>query len=64
VAVFKFSAFTIGKEDEDHYEKGTVLARDESDAMDKLKRERFTNIRLKQLTGVRALVRQFTADIR
>ncbi|MCF6285746.1 MAG: hypothetical protein L3K26_11200 [Candidatus Hydrogenedentes bacterium] len=64
MSVFKFRAFTIGKENDDHYEKGTVVARDQADARDKLRRERFTNIKLKQLTGVSALVKQFTADIR
>jgi len=64
VAVFKFSAFTEGKEHEDHYEKGTVVARDQMDARDKLRRARYTNIKLKQMRGVSALVRQFIADIR
>lgn len=64
MAVFKFSANTEGKEDEDHREKGTVVARDQSDAREKLKRERFTNIKLKQLKGFSALLTQFTADIR
>lgn len=64
VAVFKFRAFTIGKEEEDHCEEGTVVARDQADAREKLRRERFTNIKLKQLKGVSALISQFTADIR
>ena len=64
MAVFKFSALAQGKEKEDHYEKGTVVARDQMDALDKLRRARFTQIRLKQLRGVNALFRQFTADVR
>jgi type II secretory pathway component PulF len=64
VAVFKFSALAMGKENEDHYEKGTVVAHDQREALDKLRRERYTQIRLKQLRGVSALFRQFTADIR
>lgn len=64
MAVFKFSAFAIGKETEDHYEKGTVVARDQIDALDKLRRARFTQIRLKQIKGFPALFRQFTADVR
>ncbi len=64
MAVFKFSAYTAGKEDEDHYEKGTVVARDQADAMEKLRRERFTRIKLKQMRGVKALLHQFTADVR
>ena len=64
MAVFKFRASTEGKEDEDHYEKGTVVARDQAEARDKLRRERYTNIKLKQMHGVSALVRQFMADIR
>lgn len=64
MAVFKFSAFTQGKEDEDHCERGTVVARDQLEAKEKLRRERYTNIRLKQIKGVSAIFRQFTADIR
>ncbi len=64
VAVFKFSATALGKEDEDHHEKGTVVARDQMDALDKLRRARFTHIKLKQLRGFPALFRQFTADVR
>ena len=64
VAVFKFSAFIAGKEEQDHCERGTVVARDQMEAREKLQRERFTNIRLKKVKGVSALVQQFTADIR
>lgn len=64
MAVFKFRAFTEGKENEDHYEKGTVVARDQAEARDKLRRARYTNIKLKQMHGVSALVKQFMADIR
>lgn len=64
MAVFKFSALAIGKEDEDHHEKGTVVARDQMDALDKLRRARFTQIKLKQLRGIPALILQFTADVR
>ena len=64
MAVFKFSALAIGKENEDHYEKGTVVARDQMDALDKLRRARYTQIRLKQIKGMTALFGQFTADVR
>lgn len=64
MALFKFSALAMGKEHEDHYEKGTVVARDQMEALDKLRRNRYTQIRLKQIRGVNALFGQFTADIR
>jgi hypothetical protein len=64
VAVFKFSALALGKEKEDHYEKGTVVAQDQLDALDKLRRARYTHIKLKQMRGFTALISQFTADVR
>lgn len=64
MAVFKFSALALGKENEDHYEKGTVVAHDQMDAMDKLRRARYTHIKLKQIRGFSALITQFTADFR
>ena len=64
VAVFKFSALALGKENQDHIEKGTVVARDQVEALEKLRRERLTKIRLKQMRGITALFRQFTADVR
>lgn len=64
MAVFRFSALANGKENEDHYERGTVVARDQLDALDKLRRARYTQIRLKQMKGVSALFKQFTADVR
>ena len=64
MAVFKFSALAMGKENEDHYEKGTVVAHDQLDALDKLRRARYTHIKLKQMRGLTALISQFTADVR
>lgn len=64
MAVFKFSALAMGKENDDHYEKGTVVAFDQVDAMDKLRRARYTHIKLKQMRGFTALINQFTADVR
>lgn len=64
MAVFKFSALAMGKENEDHYEKGTVVAQDQLDALDKLRRARYTHIKLKQMRGLTALIRHFTADVR
>ncbi|MBX3179357.1 MAG: hypothetical protein KF886_18530 [Candidatus Hydrogenedentes bacterium] len=64
MAVFKYSALALGKEREDHYERGTVVARDQMDALDKLRRARLTQIRLKQIRGLNALFMQFTADVR
>jgi len=64
VAVFKFSALAMGKENEDHYEKGTVVAQNQLEALDKLRRARYTQIKLKQMKGLTALISQFTADVR
>lgn len=64
MAVFKFSALAMGKENEDHYERGTVVAQNQSDALDKLRRARYTQIKLKQMKGFTALISQFTADVR
>lgn len=64
MAVFKFSALALGKENEDHYEKGTVVARDQLEALEKLRQQRLTKIRLKQMKGINALFGQFTADVR
>lgn len=64
MAVFKYSALALGKEHEDHYEMGTVVAQDQMEALDKLRRARYTHIKLKQMRGMSALFRQFTADVR
>ena len=64
MAVFKFSALAMGKENEDHYEKGTVVAQNQLEALDKLRRARYTQIKLKQMKGLTALISQFTADVR
>ena len=64
MAVFKFSALAMGKENEDHYEKGTVVAHNQSEALEKLRRARYTQVKLKQMKGLIALISQFTADVR
>jgi len=64
VAVFKYSALVLGKENADHYEKGTVVASDQLDALDKLRRASFTQIKLKQIKGFNALFSKFSADVR
>ena len=64
MALYKFSALAIGKEKEDHYEKGTVVARDQIEALEKLRRARYTQIRLKQMKGMTAIFGQFIADVR
>lgn len=62
MAVFEFSA--ASQQHEEGAETGTVVARDKLEAFDKLKRRRLTDIRLRQLNGVNALFKQFTADVR
>ena len=45
-------------------EEGTVLARDESDAKEKLRFLKYRAIHLKKLSGFHAFVNQFRADVR
>ena len=62
MAVFSYSV-TI-KEREDHIEEGTVVASDESDARQKLRRYDFRDVRLRKLSGLSAFVKQFSADVK
>lgn len=61
MSVYKYRV-TIGKEDFE--EEGTVVAKDESEAREKLRILEFTSVSLKKLTGLKAAVKKFTADIR
>ena len=62
MAVFRYSA-TI-KNREDYRESGTVVARTEDEAREKLKQYDFANARLRRLGGIGALFKAFTADIK
>ena len=60
--VYKYTA--TANSGEDHYESGTVVATSEQDATKKLRALRLNRINLRKLSGVRALFKQFTANIR
>jgi len=62
VVVFKYSA--TRKEREEHVESGTVVARNESEARDKLKRLSLDEIRLKKVGGISGFLKRISADIR
>jgi hypothetical protein len=49
---------------EEFTEEGTVLAKDEFEAKEKLRVLKYRTIHLKRLSGLNAFVRQFTADVR
>jgi type II secretory pathway component PulF len=59
--VFEYSA--VSTKNEGHTETGRVVARDQLDAYDKLRRLGLTDIRLKRLHGFSALVARLTADV-
>lgn len=60
--VYAFTAVIPGRED--HVESGTVAARGEQEARNKLKSLGYEDVKLKKLTGVAALLKRFTADVR
>ena len=62
MALFKYVA-TVRKREE-FTERGTVAARDEKDAERKLLALEFSDVRLKRISGLSALIGQFRADVR
>ena len=62
VAVYQFSA--VRSSNQHQAEEGTVVARNKFHAMDLLSQRGLVNARFKQLTGLSAVFRQWTADIR
>ena len=62
MAVFQYEA--TKKLPEDYTEQGIVVARDRDEAKEKLKRDGFSKVRLKQMRGLSALWHRFTADIK
>ena len=61
MSVFKYSV-TLGRED--FAEEGTVVAKDEYEAKQKLRSLDFKQVKLKKLTGLSAFVKQFSADVK
>lgn len=62
MVVFEYSATSADKGSK--VERGTVVARDKLDAFDKLKRRHLTDIRLKRMEGISAIIGKFTATVR
>ena len=62
MAVFNYVA-TVRKREE-FTERGTISARNEKEAEQKLLALDFSDVRLKRISGVGAIFKQFTADIR
>lgn len=59
--VYKYQV-TLGRED--FMEEGTVIAKDEYEAKDKLRSLDFRQVHLKKLSGLNAFVKQFLADVK
>lgn len=59
VAVFEYRAL-LNKQ----RMSGTVIAEDRIRAFDKLKRLRYDEIHLRQIKGIGAFIRQFSADVK
>ena len=49
---------------EDFMEEGTVIAKDEFEAKEKLRSMDFKQVQLKKLRGLSAFIKQFSADVR
>ena len=62
VSVFEYTV--IMKEREDHVETGIVRATDKRDAEEKLKQLELYKPKLKQIKGISAFLKQFTADVK
>ncbi|HOJ32660.1 MAG TPA: hypothetical protein PKY35_03950 [Candidatus Hydrogenedentes bacterium] len=62
MAVFQYKAAIPDRED--YFEIGTVVARDELEAREKLKKLQFKSIRLKRITGFKSFLLWFSADVR
>ncbi len=61
MSIFKYKV-TLGRED--FAEEGTVIAKDEYEAKEKLHSMDFKQIQLKRLTGLSAIVKRFSADVK
>ena len=62
MGIYKYTASIA--ERENFTEEGTVLADSEDEARRKLKQYRFDNIHIKKLTGLSAIVKRFSVDIK
>ena len=62
MAVFQYHATSELRED--FMEKGVVIARDRDDAKAKVEHDGFNKVSVKQIRGISALWKGFTADIK
>ena len=63
VALYKYSASTTSTEEEFN-ETGTVIADSEEEARKKIKALHFDKVRLRKVTGIKALFGHFSATVR
>ncbi len=62
MSVYKYQVMLV--RGEEFMEEGTVVARNEAEAKQKLRTLNYRQVKLKKLNGFTAFVRQFSADIR
>lgn len=62
MSVYKYRVLLM--RGEEVTEEGIVLARDEAEAKKKLRPLQYREVKLRKLTGLNALIRRFSADIR
>ncbi|MDQ1255590.1 MAG: hypothetical protein QG656_182 [Candidatus Hydrogenedentes bacterium] len=62
MTVYRYNASV--KHREGHTETGTVVARDEAEAREKLKPYQYDRIVVKRLTGFESFFGKFTADVK
>ena len=62
VAVFEYRV-TL-KNREEYEERGTVVGRDEQEALEKLKRLDFDQVRLRKIGGISGIFKRLSADVK
>lgn len=62
MAVFEYVA--TARKSEEYTERGTVSAKNEKEAKQKLLALDFSDVKLKKVSGVGAIFKLFTADVR
>lgn len=64
MATFEYEAVVKTDAGEDHFERGYVVAPSRTAAEQKLKDHQLEQRKLHQITGIRGLVKAFSADIK
>jgi len=60
--VFKYKGFA--GHGEEHVEEGTVVAKNEEEAREKLISLEYRDVHLKKMDGIAALLKKFSADVK